>query len=54
MLTYFVIDYLSFEKVHLYNYDIFAERVGIKLGWGCLTFYPLLLLDRYLDNGRFI
>jgi delta14-sterol reductase len=40
MLTYFIIDYLSFEKVHLYTYDIFAERVGIKLGWGCLTFYP--------------
>lgn len=40
MLTYFIIDYLSFEKVHLYTYDIFAERVGFKLGWGCLAFYP--------------
>lgn len=40
MLTYFILDYLSFEKVHLYTYDIFAERVGIKLGWGCLAFYP--------------
>ena len=40
LLTYFVFDYLSFEKVHLYTYDIFAERVGFKLGWGCLTFYP--------------
>ena len=40
MLTYFVWDYLSFEKVHLYTYDLFAERVGIKLGWGCLAFYP--------------
>lgn len=40
MLTYFVLDYLSFEKVHLYTYDFFAERVGFKLGWGCLTFYP--------------
>ena len=40
LLTYFVFDYLSFESVHLYTYDIFAERVGFKLGWGCLTFYP--------------
>ncbi|MFA6126775.1 MAG: DUF1295 domain-containing protein [Bacteroidales bacterium] len=40
MLTYFVFDYLTFEKVHLYTYDFFAERVGVKLGWGCLTFYP--------------
>lgn len=40
LLTYFVCDYLTFEHVHLYTYDIFAERVGFKLGWGCLTFYP--------------
>ena len=40
MITYFVFDYLSFEKVHLYTYDIFAEKVGFKLGWGCLVFYP--------------
>ena len=40
MITYFVFDYLSFEDVHLYTYDIFAERVGFKLGWGCLVFYP--------------
>ena len=33
-------DYLIFERVHLYTYDLFAERVGFKLGWGCLTFYP--------------
>jgi len=44
MLTYFVFDYLSFEKVHLYTYDFFAERVGIKLGWGCLAFYPYFYL----------
>ncbi len=42
LLTYFVIDYLTFENVHLYTYDFFAERVGFKLGWGCLTFYPFL------------
>ncbi len=40
MLTYFVCDYLIFEHIHVYTYDIFAENVGFKLGWGCLTFYP--------------
>jgi delta14-sterol reductase len=40
LITYFVIDYLTFEEVHLYTYDLFAERVGFKLGWGCLVFYP--------------
>jgi Delta14-sterol reductase len=40
LISYFVFDYLSFEEVHLYTYDIFAEKVGFKLGWGCLTFYP--------------
>jgi delta14-sterol reductase len=40
LLTWFVIDYMIFEKVHLYTYDIFAERVGFKLGWGCIVFYP--------------
>lgn len=40
MLTYFVFDYLTFEEVHLYTYDLFAERVGFKLGWGCIAFYP--------------
>ena len=40
MITYFIFDYLTFEEVHLYTYDFFAERVGFKLGWGCLVFYP--------------
>ena len=40
LFFWFVIDYLVFERVHLYTYDIFAERVGFKLGWGCFTFYP--------------
>jgi delta14-sterol reductase len=40
LLSYFVIDYLTFEEVHLYTYDLFAEKVGFKLGWGCLVFYP--------------
>jgi delta14-sterol reductase len=40
LFSFFVVDYLFFERVHLYTYDLFAERVGFKLGWGCLTFYP--------------
>jgi protein-S-isoprenylcysteine O-methyltransferase Ste14 len=40
LLTYFIVDYLTFEEVHLYTYDLFAERVGFKLGWGCIAFYP--------------
>jgi len=40
LLTFFVVDYLSFEEVHLYTYDFFAEKVGFKLGWGCIVFYP--------------
>ncbi|MCA9517945.1 MAG: DUF1295 domain-containing protein, partial [Myxococcales bacterium] len=40
LFAWFVVDYLVFEKVHLWTYDLFAERVGFKLGWGCLTFYP--------------
>lgn len=40
MFLWFIFDYLTFERVHLYTYDLFAERVGFKLGWGCLTFYP--------------
>jgi delta14-sterol reductase len=40
LFTFFVVDYISFERVHLYTYDFVAERVGFKLGWGCLAFYP--------------
>lgn len=40
LLCYFIVDYLTFEEVHLYTYDFFAERVGFKLGWGCIAFYP--------------
>jgi Delta14-sterol reductase len=44
LFWWFVVEYLLFERVHLYTYDIFAERVGFKLGWGCLTFYPYFYL----------
>jgi delta14-sterol reductase len=40
LFLWFVVDYLVFENVHLYSYDLVAERVGFKLGWGCFTFYP--------------
>ncbi|MBN2802374.1 MAG: DUF1295 domain-containing protein [Deltaproteobacteria bacterium] len=40
LFFWFLIDYMTFERVHLYTYDLFAERVGYKLTWGCLTFYP--------------
>ncbi|MCL2782843.1 MAG: ERG4/ERG24 family protein [Propionibacteriaceae bacterium] len=40
MLTWFCFDYLVGEKVHLWTYDYVAERVGFKLGFGCLAFYP--------------
>ena len=40
LLGFFLVDYLFFERVHLYTYDLFAERVGFKLAWGCFVFYP--------------
>jgi delta14-sterol reductase len=40
LFSWFVCEYLFFERVHLYTYDIFAERLGFKLVWGCLTWYP--------------
>jgi delta14-sterol reductase len=40
LFSFFLCEYLYFERVHLYTYDFFAERVGFKLGWGCLCFYP--------------
>jgi protein-S-isoprenylcysteine O-methyltransferase Ste14 len=40
LFSFFLVDYLCFERVHLYTYDFVAERVGFKLGWGCLVFYP--------------
>jgi protein-S-isoprenylcysteine O-methyltransferase Ste14 len=40
LIIYFVVDYLIFEEIHLFTYDLFAERIGFKLGWGCIVFYP--------------
>ena len=38
--TWFLIEYMYFENVHLYTYDLFAEKLGFKLTWGCMVFYP--------------
>lgn len=40
LFTWFICDYLVFEHVHLYTYDLVAERLGFKLIWGCLAWYP--------------
>jgi protein-S-isoprenylcysteine O-methyltransferase Ste14 len=40
LFSFFLCEYLFFEEVHLYTYDFVAERVGFKLGWGCLVWYP--------------
>ena len=40
LFTWFICDYLFFERVHLYTYDLFAERLGFKLVWGCMALYP--------------
>ena len=40
LFSFFLVEYLFFERVHLYTYDLVAERVGFKLGWGCFAFYP--------------
>ncbi|KAJ3142531.1 hypothetical protein HK100_001784 [Physocladia obscura] len=42
MFTWFILEYSFFENVHLYTYDLFAEKVGFKLIFGCLGFYPYL------------
>ena len=40
LFTWFLCDYLAFERVHLYTYDLIAERLGLKLVGGCLAWYP--------------
>ena len=40
MFAWFIIEYLMCEEIHLYTYDLFAEKLGFKLAWGCLVFYP--------------
>ena len=40
MFFWFIVEYMYYEHVHIYTYDLFAEKVGFKLVWGCLVFYP--------------
>lgn len=40
LFFWFLLDYMTFEHAHLYTYDLVAERVGFKLVFGCLAFYP--------------
>jgi delta14-sterol reductase len=42
LLLWFTLEYLWFEKPHLWTYDFFVEKTGFKLAWGCLTVYPFL------------
>eukprot|EP00924_Labyrinthula_sp_SR-Ha-C_P016076 snap_masked-scaffold_4-processed-gene-18.16-mRNA-1 protein AED:0.75 eAED:0.77 QI:0/0/0/1/1/1/2/0/400 len=49
MITHFVFEYLFFEEIHLYTYDLFAEKLGFKLFWGCTVFYPFFYAIGTLD-----
>lgn len=40
MFSWFVLDYMYHEYVHVFTYDMFAERMGFKIVWGCVCFYP--------------
>jgi len=40
LFAWFIFEYMALEVVHLYTYDLFAEKLGFKLTWGCLVFYP--------------
>jgi delta14-sterol reductase len=44
LFFWFLVDYMTFEHVHLYTYDLVAERVGFKLVFGCFAFYPYFYL----------
>jgi len=41
LFSFFVVEYLYHEHVHLYTWDFFGEKVGFKLVWGCFVFFPL-------------
>ena len=42
MWLWFVADYFCFERVQLFTFDIFEERLGFKLIVGCIAVYPCL------------
>jgi len=39
-MSWFICEYMWFENVHVYTYDIFRERTGFKMSWGSWFFYP--------------
>ena len=42
MWVWFVADYFCFERVQLFTFDIFEQRLGFKLIGGCIALYPCL------------
>jgi hypothetical protein len=40
MFSWFLVEYLYYEHVHTFTYDVFRERIGFTLTWGCFVFYP--------------
>ena len=42
--TFYIMDYMIFERVQLYTYDLIHENVGFKLIWGCLVVYGWLFI----------
>ncbi len=42
MWVWFIADYFCFERVQLFTFDIFEERLGLKLIGGCIFVYPCL------------
>ena len=42
MWVWFVTDYFCFERVQLFTFDIFEERLGFKLIFGCIAVYPCM------------
>ena len=58
-VLFFVGEYMWYEHVHVYTYDIFRERTGAKMCWGCFCFYPFFycvgvwpLVDSASDISR--
>ena len=40
IFVFWVSEYLWHEHIHLYTYDLFAEKLGWKIIFGCFAFYP--------------
>ena len=50
LFSWFIVDYLFFEQVHLYTYDLFASA-WVQMVWGCLVFYPYFTWSAYGCRG---